>query len=42
MTEIRDTPVIKIGAVAATRGPVALLGISFLKAVQLAKEELKK
>src|SRR5215471_15438249 len=32
---------IKIGAVVATRGPVALLGNSFLKAIQLAKEDLK-
>jgi ABC-type branched-subunit amino acid transport system substrate-binding protein len=33
--------VIKIGAVVATRGPVALLGNSFVKAIQLAREELK-
>ena len=33
--------VITIGAVVATRGPVALLGTSFLKAIQLAKEDLK-
>jgi ABC-type branched-subunit amino acid transport system substrate-binding protein len=33
--------VIKIGAVVATRGPVALLGNSFVKAIQLASEELK-
>ncbi len=32
---------IKIGAVVATRGPAALLGKSFLKAIQLAKEDLK-
>jgi ABC-type branched-subunit amino acid transport system substrate-binding protein len=32
---------IKIGAVVATGGPVALLGNSFLKAIQLAKEDLK-
>ncbi len=38
---IRDEPLIKIGAVVATRGPVALLGNSFLKAIQLAKEDLK-
>ncbi len=36
-----ENPVIKIGAVVATRGPVALLGTSFLKAIQLAKEDLK-
>lgn len=40
--EVRDEPLIKIGAVVATRGPVALLGNSFLKAIQLAKEALKK
>ena len=33
---------INIGAVVATRGPVALLGTSFLKAIQLAKEDLKR
>jgi ABC-type branched-subunit amino acid transport system substrate-binding protein len=33
--------VIKIGTVVATSGPVALLGKSFLKAIQLAEEELK-
>jgi ABC-type branched-subunit amino acid transport system substrate-binding protein len=33
--------VIKIGAVVATGGPVALLGASFVKAIQLAREELK-
>ena len=33
--------VIKIGTVVATSGPVALLGNSFVKAIQLAKEELK-
>jgi ABC-type branched-subunit amino acid transport system substrate-binding protein len=33
--------VVKIGAVVATRGPAGLLGRSFLKAIQLAKEELK-
>lgn len=32
---------IKIGAVVATRGPAALLGSSFLKAIQLAKEDLR-
>jgi ABC-type branched-subunit amino acid transport system substrate-binding protein len=32
--------VIKIGTVVATSGPVALLGKSFLKAIQLAEEEL--
>jgi ABC-type branched-subunit amino acid transport system substrate-binding protein len=33
--------VIKIGTVVATSGPAALLGNSFVKAIQLAKEELK-
>jgi hypothetical protein len=33
--------VIKIGAVVATRGPAALLGNSFVKAIQLAKEDLE-
>ncbi len=33
---------IKIGAIVATRGPAGLLGSSFLKAIQLAKEELRK
>jgi ABC-type branched-subunit amino acid transport system substrate-binding protein len=33
--------VVKIGAVVATSGPAALLGNSFVKAIQLAKEELK-
>jgi ABC-type branched-subunit amino acid transport system substrate-binding protein len=33
--------VIKIGTVVATSGPVALLGKSFLKAIQLAAEQLK-
>jgi ABC-type branched-subunit amino acid transport system substrate-binding protein len=33
--------VIKIGTVVATSGPTALLGNSFAKAIQLAKEELK-
>jgi ABC-type branched-subunit amino acid transport system substrate-binding protein len=32
--------VIKVGAVVATRGRAALLGNSFVKAIQLAKEEL--
>ncbi len=32
---------IKIGAVVATSGPAGLLGDSFLKAIRLAKEELK-
>jgi substrate-binding family protein len=32
---------IKIGAVVATQGPAARLGNSFLKAIQLAKEDLK-
>ncbi len=40
-THAPDNAVVKIGAVVATRGPVALLGTSFLKAVQLAKEDLK-
>jgi ABC-type branched-subunit amino acid transport system substrate-binding protein len=38
---ISDDAVVKIGAVVATRGPAALLGNSFVKAIQLAKEELK-
>jgi ABC-type branched-subunit amino acid transport system substrate-binding protein len=33
---------LKIGAVVATQGPTALLGSSFLKAVQLSKEDLKQ
>jgi ABC-type branched-subunit amino acid transport system substrate-binding protein len=33
--------VIKIGAIATTSGPVGLLGQSFLKAIQLAKEDLE-
>jgi ABC-type branched-subunit amino acid transport system substrate-binding protein len=33
--------VIKIGAVVTTRGPAALLGSSFLKAIRLAQEDLK-
>jgi ABC-type branched-subunit amino acid transport system substrate-binding protein len=33
--------VIKIGTVVATSGPAALLGNSFVKAIELAKEELK-
>lgn len=40
----RDTSAhdaIKIGAVVATRGPAGLLGNSFLKAIQLAKEDVK-
>jgi ABC-type branched-subunit amino acid transport system substrate-binding protein len=32
---------IKIGAVVATKGPAGLLGSSFLKAIQLAREDLK-
>jgi ABC-type branched-subunit amino acid transport system substrate-binding protein len=35
------TMIVKIGAVAATSGPVGLLGRSFLKAVQLAFEDLR-
>jgi hypothetical protein len=34
-------PAVKIGAVVATSGPAGLLGRSFLKAIQLAKEDLK-
>src|SRR5213593_1952990 len=37
----KEDVVTKIGAVVATRGPAALLGKSFLKAIQLAKEDLK-
>ena|SRR5437867_2596299 len=39
----RQTPskVIKIGAVVTTRGPAGLLGQSFIKAIQLAKEEVQ-
>ena len=33
---------IKVGTVVATRGPAAILGNSFLKAIQLAKDDLKK
>jgi len=36
-----DDAVIKIGAVVATKGPAARLGNSFVKAIQLAKEDLK-
>lgn len=36
-----DKTVIKIGVVATTRGPAGLLGNSFIKSVQLAKEDLK-
>jgi ABC-type branched-subunit amino acid transport system substrate-binding protein len=36
-----DYRVIKIGAVVATEGPTALLGHSFLRAVQMSKEDLK-
>src|SRR5262245_4864337 len=36
----QGAPMIKIGVVVATQGPVALLGTSFLKAIQLAKEDL--
>ena len=32
---------IKMGAVVATRGPAATQGSSFVKAIQLAEEELK-
>jgi ABC-type branched-subunit amino acid transport system substrate-binding protein len=39
--QLTGHPAIKIGVVVATRGPAALLGSSFVKAVQLAKEELK-
>jgi ABC-type branched-subunit amino acid transport system substrate-binding protein len=40
-THAPDNAVIKIGAVATTRGPAGLLGNSFVKAIQLAKEDLK-
>ena len=36
-----EDAVITIGAVVATRGPAALLGNSFVKALQLAKEDLQ-
>jgi ABC-type branched-subunit amino acid transport system substrate-binding protein len=37
----RDGTAIKIGAIVATTGPAALLGSSFVKALELAKEDLK-
>jgi ABC-type branched-subunit amino acid transport system substrate-binding protein len=37
----QDDELIKIGAVVATRGPVALLGNSFVRAIRLAREELR-
>src|SRR5881409_1567260 len=37
----KEDVVTKIGAVVATQGPAGLLGQSFLKAIQLAKEDLK-
>ena len=40
-THVPDNAVIKIGAVATTRDPAGLLGNSFVKAIQLAKEDLK-
>ncbi len=40
-TNIPDNPLIKIGTVVATKGPVAVLGNSFVKAIQLAREDLK-
>ena len=40
-THVPDNAVIKIGAVATTKGPAGLLGNSFVKAIQLAKEDLK-
>jgi len=36
-----DDGVIRIGVVATTRGPAGLLGSSFLKSIQLAKDDLK-
>src|SRR6266550_5684360 len=38
-TEVPENPPIKIGTVVATSGPAALLGNSFVKAIQLAKED---
>jgi ABC-type branched-subunit amino acid transport system substrate-binding protein len=38
---VPESAVIKIGAVVATTGPAALLGNSFVKAIQLAKEDLR-
>src|SRR5437870_13314343 len=40
-TEVQENAPIKIGAVVATTGPAALLGNSFLKAIQLAKEDAR-
>jgi ABC-type branched-subunit amino acid transport system substrate-binding protein len=39
---VQGSRAIKIGAIVATKGPTALLGSSFLKAIQLASEELKQ
>jgi ABC-type branched-subunit amino acid transport system substrate-binding protein len=41
MPSVSGSRLVKIGAVVATQGPTALLGSSFLKAVQLSKEDLK-
>ena len=40
-TEVQENAPIKIGAVVATAGPAALLGNSFVKAIQLAKEDAR-
>jgi ABC-type branched-subunit amino acid transport system substrate-binding protein len=40
-THVPDGQLIKIGALVATEGPTALLGHSFLKAVQMSKEDLQ-
>ncbi len=37
-----DAAAIKIGAIVATKGPAGLLGNSFAKAIQMAKEDLDK
>jgi ABC-type branched-subunit amino acid transport system substrate-binding protein len=37
-----DAAAIKIGAIVATKGPAGLLGNSFVKAIQMAKEDLDK
>jgi hypothetical protein len=41
MAEVRAARLIKVGAVVATSGAAALLGNSFVKAIRLAKEDLK-
>ncbi len=41
LAAVSEGTVIKIGVVATTRGPAGLLGNSFLKSIQLAKEDLK-